>query len=62
VTEDEDDKNLVIVDDLRACMSAHNRKHVACALTSCRECSYAKGGSLYKASREVPKVAKDWRS
>jgi hypothetical protein len=43
-------------------MDEHNWKHVMCALTSCRECVYAKGGRLYKASRAIPKVAKDWRS
>jgi len=62
MTDDGDDKNPVIVDDLRACMNEHNWKHVMCALTSCRECVYAKGGRLYKASRAIPKVAKDWRS
>ena len=34
--------NPVIVQELKACMDLHNRNGVLCALTSCRDCKYAK--------------------
>jgi len=37
-----DKANPVIVQDLKACMDLHNRNGVLCALTSCRDCKYAK--------------------
>ena len=32
----------VIVEDLHACMEAHNHKDVACAMVSCRDCKHSK--------------------